>query len=314
MSAIIDNLDYNSRLAPSLDVSIYKNVPQKYTKERIVQAVLPLLAAVPVLSFGLQIYAGSCNSIAAMKVLEKRNGNTIENQAYCALQVASIALLFFNPLAVSIIEQTRGIYHITLNCKNDIVDGQYKNALIGTAFIAKNVVYIASVVTGGPNLILISMVSQGVFELYRSKQFYNKGMYLEALVQSVMAVSRGSMIVKTHKQEITESFESFKAQFSKLGTVSYKSKAADYYADAISIDNDGVHVATYSDGTIVRTIFGNGRNPGVQVWTNDISPGIDFSTNYMYSQYGSTSKIAFIYDDRKIDTDIVGLTQYIRIY
>lgn len=314
MSAIIDNLDYNSRLAPSLDVSIYKNASQEYTPARIVQAVLPLLASVPVLSFGLQIVAGASNSMIAMSVLEKRNGNTIENYANCALQVASLALLFFNPLAVSIIEQTKGIYHNTLNCKHNIVNGQYKKALLDTASLAGKVVYIASIVTGGTNLILISMVSQGVFELYKSKQFLNKGMYLEALVQSVMAVSRGSTILKTHQKEITESFESFKSQFSKIGTVSYKSKAADYYADAISIDNDGVHVATYSDGTIVRTIFGNGRNPGVQVWTNDISPGIDFSTNYMYSQYGSTSKIAFIYDDRKIDTDIVGLTQYIRIY
>jgi len=306
MSAIIDNFDYNSRLAPSLDVSIYKEAPQKYTPERIVAAVLPLLAAVPVLSFGLQFYAGSRNSMNAMSVLKK--SSTLENKANCALQVASLALLFFNPLAISIIELTKGIYHNTLNCKNHMENGKYKKALIETAHLAKNIVYIASIVTGGTNLILISMVSQGVFELYKSKQFYNKGMYLEALVQSVMAVSRGSMIVKTHQKEIKESFENFKTQFSKLGTVGAKSKAADYYADSVHTDENGVHVAGYSDGTTVHTSYGRGF--GTQFYLNGKS--MDYSFTWIF-HLDDTLKATHTYNDRKIVTDLFRSTQYIRI-
>ncbi len=314
MSSIINNLDYNARLAPSLEVKLNEKVPQNYDPEHILRAVLPLLASVPLLSLGLQMYAGCSNSMAAMEVLEKRVDCTFENEAYCVLQIASLALLFFNPVAVSIIEQTRGIYHNTLNCKNNIVDGQYKNALIHTAFIAKNVVYIASVVTGGPNLILISMVSQGVFELYKSKQFFNKGMYLEALVQSVMAVSRGSMIVKTHQKEITESFESFKTQFSKLGTVGYKSKAADLYADYAYTNREGVHIANYSDGTVVESRFYWGTGSmGYQIWNNKITSEFG-SSNSIYEDRTIFGRITCYYNDRKIITDDLYGTQHIHIY
>lgn len=309
MSAILNNLDYNSRLAPSLDVSIYNKAPQKYTPMRIVQAVLPILAAVPVVSFSLQILVGTSNSIKAMNELEGKNSR--ENKANLALQVASLALLFFNPLAVSIIELTKEIYHNTINCKNHMENGKYKKALIETASLARKVVYIASVVSGGTNLILISMVSQGIFELYKSKQFYNKGMYLEALVQSVMAVGRGSMIVKTHQKEITESFENFKTQFSKLGTVSHKSKAADYYADYAYTNREGVHIAGYSDGTIVETRL-IGSLKAYQIWNNKITSEFGSSNSFLYD-YNIYGRMTFYYDDRKVITDLLFDTQHIHM-
>jgi len=296
MSTILKTIDYNSRLAPSIEPQIHKK-PADYASGRIVIAVLPLLAMVPQVSLLLQGYAGINNATVAYK--NNKEQSSFKNKADVALQVASLGLLYFNPVAVSIIENTKGIYKNFIKLKNHTTEGNFQKVVKKSFNIAEKSAYIGSVVAGGPTIILISMVAKGVLEIAKTKKFYDKGMTLEALVQAVVVVARGYGIcqhVKTHYEDICDSIENFKYKFIQYESGDYLSYEI-YKASSVGykIFNEDLHqVAEYEDGTTVITFDGK-----VQGYTEKGHEGYLILTDKMerHEKY-----VVHTYDDRKIYT------------
>lgn len=127
------------------------------------------------------------------------------------LKATSIGLLYFNPYAVTVVSEVQEIYKNAIQCSNDLGKKEFFNAFKETVHIADKCIFIASLLTGGPQLIVISIVSRSIFELYHAKQFYNKGMYFEASILAALSGLRCSAIAKTYKHEIADFVRDFRA-------------------------------------------------------------------------------------------------------
>ena len=131
--------------------------------------------------------------------------------AMLVLNISSICLLYLNPYAVTLVTQTKAIYVSAILLGNHVADKKYIDALKESVSIADKCIFSASLLTGAPQLIVISIVSRSVFEMYKAKQFYNKGMYIEASILPVIASLRCSALLKTYQNEITDFVQDFRA-------------------------------------------------------------------------------------------------------
>lgn len=198
------NIDFNARLNPSIEPKIPKNSPDGYTTERVVKAFLPLIVMIGPLGKALQAVGGIYSVYQA----------TIDEEKYVVVKAikitfhaTSLGLLWFNPLAVSLIQNSWEVIINTRDFGKCILNKDFKKASIHAIKTTEKCVFIASIAVGGPNIVLISMVTQIVLEGYKLSQFQSKDMYLEATVQTVMLGTRCYGIYKhidSNKQHFGE--------------------------------------------------------------------------------------------------------------
>jgi len=131
--------------------------------------------------------------------------------AMLALNITSIGLLYLNPYAVTLVTQTKDIYASAILLGKHVANKKYMDALKESVKIADKCIFSASLLTGAPQLIVISIVSRSIFEMYKAKQFYDKGMYIEIAFLTTMAGLRCSAIAKTYKTEIADFVQDFRA-------------------------------------------------------------------------------------------------------
>ena len=131
--------------------------------------------------------------------------------AMLALNITSIGLLYLNPYAVTLVTQTKAIYASAILLGKHVANKKYMDALKESVNIADKCIFSASLLTGAPQLIVISNVSRSIFEMYKAKQFYDQGMYIIASILTALSGLRCSAIAKTYKTEIADFVQDFRA-------------------------------------------------------------------------------------------------------
>ena len=199
-----------------------KTDPEDLISLRILMNAFPLFRMIRGYGYSARIEVLSGLLMSFLNVFEiKTNAKTHQPEdvtkkanpelAMLALNITSIGLLYLNPYAVTIVTQTKAIYESAILLGKHVANKKYMDALKESVKIADKCIFSASLLTGAPQLIVISIVSRSIFEMYKAKQFYDKGMYIEIAFLTTMAGLRCSAIAKTYKTEIADFVQDFRA-------------------------------------------------------------------------------------------------------
>jgi gamma-glutamyl-gamma-aminobutyrate hydrolase PuuD/uncharacterized protein YjbI with pentapeptide repeats len=196
MSRVIDvaaPVDPNERLNPVLQgVKVLDNKKV----QRVIDVALPFLSLYQPTAL---ISSVALSSISSVKIItnlpQSFRTDTIKGLKELALltfTIATLALSILMPPVNTLVSQAYSVAVQVDRLARAIIKGDVREALEASANIAISAIYVASVITGAPEVIAISILAQAAFELYQSAGEFSKGSdsFLEGMAKLVMACFR----------------------------------------------------------------------------------------------------------------------------
>jgi len=196
MSRVIDNIrniDANERLNPILQgVSVLRD--EKV--QRIIDVAIPFLCLYQPTALICSVSIGAVKSFQIISNLSQTFRQSklqgTKELALLALTVATVALSVLMPAVSTMISQSYSVIMQVDRLRQAILKKDLNEALEATANIALSAIYVASIVTAAPEVIAISILAQGIFELYQSVGEFRKGRshFLEGMAKLIMGIFR----------------------------------------------------------------------------------------------------------------------------
>lgn len=180
-------INYNERpdpvLHPTTSLSPYPNA------KRIVDIALPFFALYTPTRHLMTAGLGLCRTWSIIK----NDQATLINKSYSVLFcVSGVALSILVPTVGTFMNTTYDIGRNLLLLGNQIKQKQLKEAMLTMGNILTHSLFLASIITGGPELILASMLLQVIKEVHHAFILYTREQKTpESMASLLMAIIRG---------------------------------------------------------------------------------------------------------------------------
>lgn len=188
----LDNLDGNARLNPLLNKVRLTNL----SVDRVVNIAVPFLNLYKPTAAGVGICLGVAKTYVIITDLKKccqahDMKGACKNVVIGAFVVSTVALSILMPPVGLILSTGVQLVMDVHALAYAIWDGNGVEALKALLRIAHSGIYIAAAVYALPELIALSILMQGALELYRSKENFAKGEFVEGFANIALSIIRG---------------------------------------------------------------------------------------------------------------------------
>lgn len=181
-------IDYNERINPIIE---NVRVINKETAQRILDVALPFFMLYRPLNLAVSTFLGG---VKTWQILTDLPGSDrtrwLKQVGQLALTVSTVALAFFMPLTGALLSQGYQLVVTIDRLRASLALGDWKEAMMATLSIAATLSFSASLIYATPEILVISLLAQAIFELAGSMGEIRKGRYLEAAGKAAMAALR----------------------------------------------------------------------------------------------------------------------------